>query len=81
MFMMPLPRDPITHFNALSVASGFLRNANPKNIGAAPIKNCARPKIPLRLIGFSKNFVIPSRAVPADHASTLYTNLPIAANP
>ena len=81
MFRIPLIRLLTTHPTVLAVANGFLRNAIPRNMGAADSRNCPNPIIPFRDIGFSINFTSPSNADPTRNDVILKTNLPIAASP
>ena len=81
MLRRPLTRLVTTHPTVFAVANGFLRNAIPRNIGAAANRNCPNPNNPLRDMGFSINFTSPSNADPTRNDVILKTNLPIAASP
>ena len=71
-----LPKAPITHAKARTVPTGFLRNANDTNNGAADARNCSDPINPFRLTGFSKNLINPSIADPARNDDICNRNLP-----
>ena len=81
MFRIPLIRLVTTQPTVFAVANGFLRNAIPRNIGAADNRNCPNPISPFSDMGFSRNFVNPSNADPTRNDVTLNTNLPIAIRP
>ena len=73
---MDLPKVDINQATPRTVPTGFLRNARDTRRGANDAINCNDPNKPLRLIGFSKNLINPSKAEPAKNEDTLNINLP-----